>query len=198
MARQAENDGDINRLNETSHYIGAADFELLGARPPVAPQQAAQRKESFTLKLVWLQDRYLMTDKFNNLMHLRWLPLLRDFGECSAFFWDSAVLAWTYQSLCSAAQRGVTDIADCTPLLMLVGLQQQSKDQHEARVLHLRVSIDRLSGECTMTLLCRLSASWFREKEEWGTWLSAVPLVFFNIVRFHQVDWVKRQFNGEQ
>ncbi|QHO47767.1 uncharacterized protein DS421_1g00090 [Arachis hypogaea] len=27
MARQAGNDGDINRLNETSHYAGAADFE---------------------------------------------------------------------------------------------------------------------------------------------------------------------------
>ncbi|QHO40441.1 uncharacterized protein DS421_5g137440 [Arachis hypogaea] len=27
MARQAGNDGDINRLNETSHYVGTADFE---------------------------------------------------------------------------------------------------------------------------------------------------------------------------
>ncbi|QHO59381.1 uncharacterized protein DS421_3g98630 [Arachis hypogaea] len=27
MARQEENDGDINRLNETSHYVEAADFE---------------------------------------------------------------------------------------------------------------------------------------------------------------------------
>ncbi|QHO00495.1 uncharacterized protein DS421_13g406960 [Arachis hypogaea] len=136
MARQAGNDGDINRLNKTSHYTRVADFErprlllprrvshtllpldaivpylaeagfgatvslrdftfnnslisdmayhlglrthgtpvggasvtlvgvvtwalveqLLGAKPPVAPQQAVQRKESFTLKLVWLQDR---------------------------------------------------------------------------------------------------------------------------------------------
>ncbi|RYR00345.1 hypothetical protein Ahy_B07g088477 [Arachis hypogaea] len=31
--------------------------QLLGARPPVAAQQPAQRKESFTLKLVWLCDR---------------------------------------------------------------------------------------------------------------------------------------------
>ncbi|KAL4321831.1 hypothetical protein AHAS_Ahas14G0149800 [Arachis hypogaea] len=28
MARQVGNDGDINRLNETSHYAGAADFEV--------------------------------------------------------------------------------------------------------------------------------------------------------------------------
>ncbi|QHN81790.1 uncharacterized protein DS421_20g689990 [Arachis hypogaea] len=32
MARQAGNDGDINRLNETSHYAGAADFEGLVCR----------------------------------------------------------------------------------------------------------------------------------------------------------------------
>ncbi|RYR34234.1 protein MAIN-LIKE 1-like [Arachis duranensis] len=164
MACQADNDGDINRLNETSHYAGAANFErprlllprrvshtlpppdaivlylveagfgdtvplrdltfdnflisvlverwrpethtfhlpwgevtitlqdvayhlglrahgnpiegclrdfgrwygtetwvmveqLIGARPPVAAQQAEQKKESFTLKLVWLHDR---------------------------------------------------------------------------------------------------------------------------------------------
>ncbi|QHN85109.1 uncharacterized protein DS421_16g534470 [Arachis hypogaea] len=141
MARQAENDGDINRLNEMTHYAGTADFkrpclllprrvshtlsppdaivpylaeagfddrvplrdftftnslisaldvayhlglcahgnpvegclrdfgrwyhtetwalveQLLGARPPVTTQQGEQRKESFTLKLVWLRNR---------------------------------------------------------------------------------------------------------------------------------------------
>ncbi|RYR43554.1 hypothetical protein Ahy_A08g039965 [Arachis hypogaea] len=113
--------------------------------------------------------RVLLTDKSNNLVHVRWLPLLRDFAECRVLSWGSAVLAWTYQSLCLAAQRGVTDIADYIPLLMsliyrkfsqwcppdrgvyqyslaarLVGLQQQSRDQHQARVLYYRVSIDQL------------------------------------------------------
>ncbi|RYR66154.1 hypothetical protein Ahy_A03g012101 [Arachis hypogaea] len=31
--------------------------QLLGTKPPVAAQHAAQRKKSFTLKLVWLRDR---------------------------------------------------------------------------------------------------------------------------------------------
>ncbi|RYR24858.1 hypothetical protein Ahy_B02g058409 [Arachis hypogaea] len=146
MARVAKNDGVINRLNEISHYVRAVDFQwLLGARPPVVPQQAAQRKESSMLKLVWLRDRvcqmpptnnpetlrqyarcyimiligdYLMTDKLNNLVHLRWLPLLEDFGQCRALSWGSTVLAWTCQSQCLAAHRGITDIAGCTPLLM--------------------------------------------------------------------------------
>ncbi|XP_072073473.1 serine/threonine-protein phosphatase 7 long form homolog [Arachis hypogaea] len=119
--------------------------QLLGVRPPMAAQQAAQRKESFTLKLVWLRDHvcqmpptddpetlrqyvwcyimlliggYLLTDKSNNQVHVRWLPLLWDFAECRALSCGSVMLAWTYQSLYLAAQRSVTDIVGCTPLLM--------------------------------------------------------------------------------
>ncbi|RYR65509.1 hypothetical protein Ahy_A03g011435 [Arachis hypogaea] len=133
---------------------------------------------------------YLMTDKSNNLMSLRWLPLLRDFTECRTFLWGSAVLAWTYQSLSLTAQQGVTDIAGCTSLL--VGLPQQSRDQHEARVLRWRVSLDQLYFD---EALC---PPWFCEEKEWGTWLSAVSLLCFNIIDFHHVDRVKQQFNGEQ
>ncbi|QHO16421.1 uncharacterized protein DS421_10g303390 [Arachis hypogaea] len=233
MARQAGNDGDINRLNDTSHYAGVADFEmprlLLPRRvshtlpPPnaIVPYLVEARfgdmvplrdftfdnslistllerwhPETHMFHLPWgevtitLQDvafhlglrahgnpvrgafvasvggtalrrgrwwskflifptdnpetlrqyarcyimllirGYLLTDKSNNLVHLRWIPLLRDFEEC---------------------RRGVTGITRCTPLLMssiyqrffqwylpdrrvyqyplaarLVGLQQQS------------------------------------------------------------------------
>ncbi|RYQ90535.1 hypothetical protein Ahy_B09g096591 isoform C [Arachis hypogaea] len=117
---------------------------LLSARPPVVPQQGAQRKESFSLKLVWMWDHirhmpptddpdtlrqyaryyilllivgYLMTDKSNNFVHLHWLPLLQDFGWCRVLSWSSAVLTRTYYSLCSAIYRGTTDIAGYTPLL---------------------------------------------------------------------------------
>ncbi|QHO59266.1 uncharacterized protein DS421_3g97730 [Arachis hypogaea] len=159
--------------------------QLLGARPPLVAQQAAQRKESFTLKLVWLH-------KSNNLVHVRWLPLLRDFAEC--------------RSLCLVAQRGVMDITGCTPLLMNKGVYQYplaaNRDQHQSRVLHYRVSIDqlRLHRGCTTThpALQALCPHWFREEDEWGTWLSAVPIVCFNIIQFYYVDRVKRQFNGEQ
>ncbi|RYR45988.1 hypothetical protein Ahy_A07g031760 isoform A [Arachis hypogaea] len=39
---------------------------------------------------------YLLTDKSNNLVHIRWLPLLQDFAECRALSWGSAMLIWTY------------------------------------------------------------------------------------------------------
>ncbi|RYR44018.1 hypothetical protein Ahy_A08g040401 [Arachis hypogaea] len=55
---------------------------------------------------------YLMTDKSNNLVHLRWLPLLADFVRCRELSWESAVLAWTYY-LMFFANRMLTDGLDC-------------------------------------------------------------------------------------
>ncbi|RYQ91644.1 hypothetical protein Ahy_B09g097631 [Arachis hypogaea] len=91
MARADTCDPDINKLNTTWYYIGAADF----TRPRLLLPQ--RRKESFSLKLIWLRDRvchmpqtddpetlqqyaryyillliggYLMTNKSNNLVYL--------------------------------------------------------------------------------------------------------------------------------
>ncbi|RYR73418.1 hypothetical protein Ahy_A02g007760 [Arachis hypogaea] len=61
---------------------------------------------------------YLLTDKLKNTVHLRWLPLLDDFERCRMLSWGSAVLAWTYHSLCHIAHHRTTDIAGCTPLLV--------------------------------------------------------------------------------
>ncbi|RYR21183.1 hypothetical protein Ahy_B03g066453 [Arachis hypogaea] len=61
---------------------------------------------------------YLMIDRSNNQVHLRWLPLLDDFQRCRSLFWGSAVLVWAYHFLCSAAHCSIIDIARCTPLLV--------------------------------------------------------------------------------
>ncbi|RYR34127.1 hypothetical protein Ahy_A10g048852 [Arachis hypogaea] len=84
----------------------------------------------------------------------------------------------------------------------LVGPQQQSRDQHEARVLRWRVSIDRLRFDEFVwrpyddPALHALCSPWFSKEEEWGTWMSVILLACFNLVQFHHVDRVKRQFNG--
>ncbi|RYR11942.1 hypothetical protein Ahy_B04g069445 [Arachis hypogaea] len=44
---------------------------LLGARPPVVPQQATQRNESFSPKLVWLRDRVRQMPPTDDLETLR-------------------------------------------------------------------------------------------------------------------------------
>ncbi|RYR27972.1 hypothetical protein Ahy_B01g052048 [Arachis hypogaea] len=128
MIRADARDRDINHLNITWHIVGAIDFEhltwewvdeLLGARPPYAQQQGAQRNESFSIKVTWLRDRvrhmsatvdaatfrqytrcyimlliggYLMTDKSNNQVYIRWLPLLADFERCHGMSWDPLCL----------------------------------------------------------------------------------------------------------
>ncbi|RYQ82903.1 hypothetical protein Ahy_B10g101488 [Arachis hypogaea] len=106
---------DINQLNA----VGAVDFEyveeLLGARPPLPVQQGAQRKEAFNIKMTWLRDRVRQMPPTDDLATDNSTP---DFGRCSGLSWGSAVLAWTYHSLCHAARRNTTDIAGCTPLLM--------------------------------------------------------------------------------
>ncbi|QHN82683.1 uncharacterized protein DS421_20g697910 [Arachis hypogaea] len=140
--------------------------KLLSAMGLVAAQQAAQRNESFTLKLVWLRDRVCQMPPTDDP------KTLRQYDRCYIMLLIGGYLMTDKSnnlSLCSAAQQGVTDIAGCTPLLMswiyqrfsqwcppdrwiyqyplaarLVGLQQQSRDQHEARVLRWRVSINQL------------------------------------------------------
>ncbi|QHO58330.1 uncharacterized protein DS421_3g89720 [Arachis hypogaea] len=223
MAPQAGHDEDINRLNETFHYAGTADFKgldcmmnleqylLVQTLPPpdaIVPYLAEARfgdtmsfrdftfDNSLVLTLVerWRSETHTFhlprgeVVQHGDMCHSGVAPWCQassgdtaggaeegvvhdidDFAECKVLSWGSAVLAWTYQSLCLAAQRGITGIADCTPLLMswiyqrfplwcppnrgvyqyplaarLVGLQQHCRDQHQASVLYYMVSIDRL------------------------------------------------------
>ncbi|MED6184892.1 hypothetical protein PIB30_051821 [Stylosanthes scabra] len=61
---------------------------------------------------------YLLSDKSNNLVHIRWLRLIQDFDRCSQYSRGSAVLAWTYISLSSAACCEMTDLGGYVPLVM--------------------------------------------------------------------------------
>ncbi|RYR42068.1 hypothetical protein Ahy_A08g038515 [Arachis hypogaea] len=192
-------------------------------------REGAQKREAFSLKVTWLRDRlrqmlsdtsdpdtlrqyarfyimlmiggYLLSNKSNNTVHLRWMPFLDDFERCRRLSCGSAVLAWTYHSFCHAAHCWTTDIAGCTPLL--ISLEQQTRDHHQQRLLRWRRDLDRVifdefvwtpSNDPVFQGMC---PQWLREEAECGTWMSVVPLICFNIVEFYQADRVKRQFNGE-
>ncbi|KAL4306378.1 hypothetical protein AHAS_Ahas16G0172300 [Arachis hypogaea] len=79
------------------------------------PDTLRQYARSYIMLMI---GGYLLTNKSNNTVHLRWLPLLDDFERCRRFSWDSVVLAWTYHSLCHAAHCQTTNIMGCTPLLV--------------------------------------------------------------------------------
>ncbi|RYR66060.1 hypothetical protein Ahy_A03g012006 [Arachis hypogaea] len=239
MARHAENDGDINWLNEMSHYTEVSDFErprlLLLRRvshtlPPsdaIVPYLAkAGFGDTVPLKDFTFDNSLISTlvERWRpetHMFHLPWSEVtitLQDVvyhldlrvhgnpvGECFGDFgrWSSCwVLGLWWQhnrlrrgkspsrsSLCGygsmSARCPPTDDLEilrqyartsrseghflgtgcvgldiyqkfsqwCPPdrgiyqyplATRLVGLQQQSRDQHEAKVLHWRVSIDRL------------------------------------------------------
>ncbi|RYR35505.1 hypothetical protein Ahy_A10g050649 [Arachis hypogaea] len=75
---------DINRLNA----VEAIDFKM-----PTTDDLATFRQYT-RCYIMLLIDGYLITDKSNNQVHIRWLPLLAYFGRCSSlsFRWGSAVL----------------------------------------------------------------------------------------------------------
>ncbi|RYR34086.1 hypothetical protein Ahy_A10g048804 [Arachis hypogaea] len=71
--------------------VGGACVTLM---PPTDdPRTLRQYARCYIMLLI---GECLLTDKSNNLVHVRWLPLLWDFAECRALSWGSAVLAWTY------------------------------------------------------------------------------------------------------
>ncbi|RYR34156.1 hypothetical protein Ahy_A10g048888 [Arachis hypogaea] len=118
----------------------------------------------------------------------------RDFEECRALSWGSAVLAWTYQSLCLEAQQRVTDIAgwlDCSSRVET----NTSPGSCSIGYPSTGYGSMRVYDDPAMQGLC---PDWFCEEVKWSTWLSAVPIVCFNIFWFHHVDRVKQQFNGKQ
>ncbi|QHO28807.1 uncharacterized protein DS421_7g219900 [Arachis hypogaea] len=170
---------DFDRWYHTETW--ALVEQLHRARPSVTPQQAAQRKESFTLKLVWLQDRVHQMPLQTTRRPSNSTPVSGVVLGLGRAGLDVPVTVFGGTVGCHGHHRlhSVVDVLDLPKIfsVMLVGLQQQSRDQHEAKAL---------------------CPPWFLEEEEWGTWLSVVPLVCFNIVQFYQVDRVKRQFNGEQ
>ncbi|RYR22311.1 hypothetical protein Ahy_B03g067599 [Arachis hypogaea] len=196
MTYTANNDGDINKLNETLHYAGAVDFArsrlLLSRRvshtlpPPDAivptvstrypptddPETLRQYARCYIMLLI---GGYMMTGQVEQLGP----PAL-----CRALSWGSAVLAWTYQSLCSAAHQGVTiaiDVLDIPEISSVVSTGASWLDYSSRAEISMRLGF--CDGEYRLTSYNSMS---------YITVLSVCMEVF------HQVDRVRQQFNGEQ
>ncbi|XP_022154173.1 serine/threonine-protein phosphatase 7 long form homolog [Momordica charantia] len=59
----------------------------------------------------------LFADKYNNLVHLMFLPLLADFEVAGRFSWGGACLTWLYRNLCKVCRSDSRDIAG--PIILL-------------------------------------------------------------------------------
>ncbi|XP_039131778.1 protein MAIN-LIKE 2-like [Dioscorea cayenensis subsp. rotundata] len=109
---------DLEVLGQTSGLGSAVCAELLGVVPP------AEQRKGQSITLTWLEETFgmlpydagqrqiecyaraytlrligcvLMPDMSQNMVHLKWLPLLRDFIEAGRYNWGSACLATLYR-----------------------------------------------------------------------------------------------------
>ncbi|KAL4277157.1 hypothetical protein AHAS_Ahas20G0279100 [Arachis hypogaea] len=150
--------------------------------------------------LLILIKGYLFTDKSANLVSLRWLPLLEDFDSCRWLSWGSALLSYTYHSLCSTARRDMADIARCMPLVMSWIYHRFLTFCHaryDILIFSFALRLDTLRfDEWTLyddSQLQQMTPDWIRNAREIRIWRSMVPLVCFHFVEFHRVDSINRQ-----
>ncbi|MED6198041.1 hypothetical protein PIB30_062385 [Stylosanthes scabra] len=132
--------------------------DILGARPPLrGRQERVCRCEAYMAEgssstdsrigLVYVLRQFarryillmigcwLISDKSNNMVSVRWIPLLEDFDAYKKLSWGSA-----------AADRDTTDIAGCAPLIMLWIYQRFPRWCPEARDVIVFPLVARLSG----------------------------------------------------
>ncbi|RYQ93207.1 hypothetical protein Ahy_B09g099483 [Arachis hypogaea] len=68
--------------------------------------------------IMYLLGGFLLPDKVNNTVHMRYLPLLANYDAISTYSWDSAVLCWLYKAMCLATDYNIEEMAGCHTLLM--------------------------------------------------------------------------------
>ena len=66
--------------------------------PPITDVEAQQYARAYILHMIGTR---LFPNYSKNKVHLRLLPLLKDFDVCGTMSWDSVVLAYLYRSLYS-------------------------------------------------------------------------------------------------
>ncbi|QHN87344.1 protein MAIN-LIKE 2-like [Arachis ipaensis] len=69
--------------------------------------------------ILYLLGGVLLPDKANNIVHVRYLPLLAEYDAIGTYSWGSAVLCWLYRAMCLATDYSVEGMAGCHTLLML-------------------------------------------------------------------------------
>lgn len=84
---------------------------------PLGPQETEARvMQSARAYILLLIGGVLLADMSSARVHLRYLPLLRDFDECGSLSWGSAVLSVLYRGLNRACGMHAVDISGCLNL----------------------------------------------------------------------------------
>ena len=104
-------DSELQGSSVTLTWLGS-EFRSLDV--DASEETIARHTRAFILRLI---GGFLMADASAARVSLKWLPLLRDFGELGTLSWGSAVLANLYRQLCRGVKHTTCNIAGCLALL---------------------------------------------------------------------------------
>ncbi|KAL4355562.1 hypothetical protein GQ457_06G007480 [Hibiscus cannabinus] len=167
----------------------------------------------------------LMPDKSRNKVHLMWLRHLRVFSDAGKFSWGSAVLAFLFRELCKTTDPSKHVIGGCLLLLQSwawfrMPFIRPTLHQPTPYIFPL---ILRWTGPLSHVGLpdCQRDFRLLIDKNDeflWTpyadpeifncvpphifqgaqVWMSKVPLINYDVIEWHPVDRVLRQFNYVQ
>ncbi|RYR34808.1 hypothetical protein Ahy_A10g049846 [Arachis hypogaea] len=178
--------------------------------------------------IMYLLGVVLLPDKANNIVHVRYLPLLADFDAISSYSWGSACLCWLYRAMCLATDYTVEGMGGCHTLLMSwiyyrlpfwapdvtaphtfpLATRWAGKKGHndyaEQRLLRHRLRLDNLQVDEFIWMpymdprILSRVPAEFLGHPHGDFYHSVVPLILFRWIEILNIDRVLRQFGGRQ
>ncbi|MFQ6649847.1 hypothetical protein Gotur_023370 [Gossypium turneri] len=136
-----------------------------------------------------------MLDNMSNRVHLKYLPLLKDFSRAGTYSWGSAVLAIFYRELCQATKHWVSNMAGCLGLLWatfsgigasqtLIIYSQMIKASAREKILYSAPNIATLIPQ------------WIHAEAH--VWCINTLVLNFSTIELYNADRVMRQFRCTQ
>ncbi|QHO03251.1 uncharacterized protein DS421_13g430700 [Arachis hypogaea] len=166
--------------------------------------------------IMMLQSTQLFMDKSANRVHLRWLPFMARLYDMGSYSWGIAALAWLYRCMCRVANRNVTNLAGPLQLLQswifwrFSTLRPQCFDAFSfplaSRTMDYSVSSGIGSTNTSIIVwepygsldILAVIHSKILIEEHIRLWRAVTSLIYFAVIKWHQVDRVFPQLGSVQ
>ncbi|MED6209073.1 hypothetical protein PIB30_051199 [Stylosanthes scabra] len=149
---------------------------LATLRHGTSPDVLRQYARCYIMKMIGVA---LFLDKTNDIVSLRWVPLLRDFETCSKLSCGST----RFPSWCPPGR----DLLIFPLVSRLNGLGQSSRDHHSRRMLHLRNKLNRIEFDYFIWTPYILPA-WRAIEPDWVNEVSPCGLREEAVWQFHRQE----------
>ncbi|XP_072054467.1 serine/threonine-protein phosphatase 7 long form homolog [Arachis hypogaea] len=185
--------------------------------PAGADEETVRRYvRAYIMMLLGIQ---LFVDKSGNRIHIRWLPYMARLEDMGGYSWGSAALAWLYWYMCRVVNRHVVKLASPLQLLQswifwrFPGFRPAGYDtfiwplasrwsghnpstsEKGPRVQMWRLRIDLLQLGMSPDVLQVVHPE-VLEPRHTALWRCVTKLIYFAMIKWHQIDRVLPQFGG--